>query len=68
MNPTMTNHQKDDDLRAAIEELRRLDQEPYEPSQELMQLRQRISSERQRAHGSILERVATQAGGFKQAA
>jgi hypothetical protein len=61
MNPIMTNHQKGDDLSAAIEELRRLAREPYEPSQELLRLRQRISSERQRTHHSILERVAKQA-------
>jgi hypothetical protein len=44
-----------------IEELRRLAREPYEPSKELLRLRHRISSERRRAHQSILERVAKQA-------
>src|SRR5262249_44731444 len=45
----------------AIEELRRLAREPYEPSQELLRLRHRISNERRRAHRGIIERVAKQA-------
>jgi hypothetical protein len=57
----MTDHERSVRFGAAIDELRRLAREPYESSQELRRLRQRISSERSRAHRRILERVAKQA-------
>jgi hypothetical protein len=61
-NTIMTIHRNTTDLNAAIEELRRLAREPYQPAPELQRLRHRISSERKRVHQGILERVAKQAG------
>ena len=49
------------DLNPILDQLRRLARGPYESQPELVRLRQRISSERQRAHRRILERVAEQA-------
>jgi hypothetical protein len=57
----MADRRKSADFSAAIEDLRRLAREPYESSHELVRLRHRITSERKRAHQSILERVAKQA-------
>jgi hypothetical protein len=57
----MTDHDLGARFSTAIDELRRLAREPYEPSEELRRLRRRVSSARSRAHRGILERVARQA-------
>jgi hypothetical protein len=57
----MTDKPGSTDFSAAIEELRQLAREPYESPAEMVRLRHRISTERQRAHRNILERVAKQA-------
>jgi hypothetical protein len=57
----MTNHRESADFSDAIDELRRLAREPYERQDELVQLRKRISTERGRAHRSILEHLAREA-------
>lgn len=57
------DQQRDDysDYSAAIEELRHLAREPFETPRELLRLRQRIATERERSHRRILETVAQQA-------
>lgn len=57
----MRNHEKSAALTAAIDEVRRLAREGYESPAELVRLRQRVASERQRTHRRILEQVAAQA-------
>jgi hypothetical protein len=57
----MPNTKTSTDLKPILDQLRRLARGPYESQPELVRLRQRISSERQRAHRRILERVAEQA-------
>jgi hypothetical protein len=62
MNSQITDQELSVDVKNEIEELRRLARQPYETPPALLQLRQRVSSERARTHHSILERVAKQAG------